>query len=241
MPLPIVQIDAFTAHRYAGNPAALMLLTTAQPASWMLAVAREMNPAETAFLTAEVDAFRLRWFTAHAEVDLCGHATLAAAHHLWEAGLLDASAEARFLTRSGLLTCRRDAPWIEMDFPLTPAQPSATPRDLAAMLGADVVTVQRSVFDLLVELPDAATVRRLQPDLTRLAEIDVCGVIVTAAADDRTADVVLRVFAPRAGRDRLTGYQASARGGYVNVSLQGDRVLLRGQAVTVLRGTLLFD
>jgi PhzF family phenazine biosynthesis protein len=264
MGLPIVQIDAFTDQPYAGNPAAVCVLLAPRPDAWMQAVAREMNLAETAFLLRQADGFSLRWFTPAAEVDLCGHATLASAHALWEQGLLAPAEPARFHTRSGLLTCRQADGWIAMDFPSTPAQVVAPPPDLAAALGATPVQVGRSPFDLLVELPDAAEVRTLRPDLTRLAQLDVRGVIVTALGDEPGYDFISRFFAPqvgvpedpvtgsahcclgpfwgeRLGKHELVGYQASARGGVVRVALAGERVVLSGQAVTVLRGELVAE
>ncbi|NTU81595.1 MAG: PhzF family phenazine biosynthesis protein [Chloroflexales bacterium] len=223
-----------------------------------------MNLAETAFLLPADDGYTLRWFTPVAEVDLCGHATLASAHALWEQGLLAADAPARFHTRSGLLTCTRAGTWIAMDFPATPPVAAAPPPDLAATLGIAPLSVGRSPFDLLVELPDAAAVRELRPDLTRLAQLEVRGVIVTAPGDTPGYDFVSRFFAPqvgvpedpvtgsahcclgpfwgaRLGKATLVGYQASARGGVVGVQLAGERVILRGQAVTVLRGELVTE
>ncbi len=264
MGLPIVQIDAFTDQPYAGNPAAVCMLLEPRPDAWMQAVAREMNLSETAFLLPTGDGYALRWFTPVAEVDLCGHATLASAHALWEQGLLAADAPAHFHTRSGLLTCTRAGAWITMDFPATPPVPATPPPDLAATLGAAPLSIWRSLFDLLVELPDAAAVRGLQPDLTRLAQLDVRGVIVTAPGDTSDVDFVSRFFAPqvgvpedpvtgsahcclgpfwgaRLGKTALVGYQASARGGVVGMDLVGERVILRGQAVTVLRGELVAE
>lgn len=264
MGLPIVQIDAFTDQPYAGNPAAVCVLPAPRPDGWMQAVAREMNLAETAFLLRRDNGYGLRWFTPTAEVDLCGHATLASAHALWEQGLLAPAEPARFHTRSGLLTCRREGAWITMDFPSTPAHAVTPPADLAALLGATPLSVGRSPFDLLVELPDAAAVRTLRPDLTRVAQVDARGIIVTAPGDEPAYDFVSRFFAPqvgvpedpvtgsahcclgpfwgeRLGKTELVGYQASARGGVVRVALVGERVMLSGQAVTVLRGELVAE
>lgn len=264
MGLPIVQIDAFTDQPYAGNPAAVCVLPTPRPEAWMQAVAREMNLAETAFLLRAGDGYDLRWFTPVAEVDLCGHATLASAHALWEQGLLAADDAARFHTRSGLLTCTRQGAWITMDFPATAPVEVDVPDGLAVALGVAPLSVGRSLFDLLVELPDAVAVRGLRPDLTLLAQLDVRGVIVTAPSDTPGYDFVSRFFAPqvgvpedpvtgsahcclgpfwgtRLGKADLVGYQASARGGVVGVRLVGERVLLRGQAVTVLRGELVAE
>ena len=229
---------------------------------WMASVAQEMNLAETAFLWAEGDEWRLRWFTPAVEVDLCGHATLAAAHVLWENGHLKRSLPARFQTRSGLLTCNLRGQWIEMDFPSTPAVAIDEPAGLAGALGTELVWTGQSKFDLLVEVADEATLRGLQPDFQALAQYAVRGVIVTAdAGAGGEHDFVSRFFAPASGvnedpvtgsahcalapfwaarldRQELIGYQASARGGVVKVKVMDDRVLLSGQAVTVLRGEL---
>ncbi len=261
MGVPLVQVDAFTDTPFAGNPAAVCVLDTPRPAPWMQAVAREMNLAETAFLEPRAGGFGLRWFTPTVEVALCGHATLAAAHVLWETERLAPTAQARFHTQSGVLTADRRGAWIELDFPATPPAPAEPPPALAQALGVAPKLVARSAFDYLVEVDGEATVRRLAPDLRALATVDTRGVIVTAPSDARAYDFVSRFFAPRAGIDEdpatgsshcclapfwgarlgkreMMGYQASARGGVVRVRLDGERVKLGGQAVTVLRGEL---
>lgn len=263
MPQPIVQVDAFTARPFAGNPAAVCLLPAAAEAMWMQEVAREMNLSETAFLHRADDGFALRWFTPEVEVDLCGHATLASAHVLWEDGHLAPDEEARFHTRSGLLTCRREEDgWITMDFPAKPEREGEPPAGLERALGAAPVHVRWSHFDLLVELGSEEDVRALRPDLGLLASVQARGVIVTARATTEGFDFVSRFFAPRVGVDEdpvtgsahcvlapfwsrrlgkaeMVGFQASRRGGVVRVRAAGDRVHLGGQAVTVLRGELL--
>ncbi|NTW00979.1 MAG: PhzF family phenazine biosynthesis protein [Oscillochloris sp.] len=264
MGLQIIQIDAFTNKPYTGNPAAVCILPAPRDDVWMQAVAREMNLAETAFLLQDGNAYQLRWFTPAMEIELCGHATLASAHALWEQELLTLDAPAQFYTRSGLLTCVRCGDWITMDFPATPPSKTTPPAEIAAALGATPISVGRSVFDYLVELEDAATVRMLEPDLTRLGQISARGIIVTAPSDKPGYDFVSRFFAPqsgipedpvtgsahcclgpfwgeRLGKDSLVGYQASARGGVVRVRLASDRVFLSGQAVTVLRGDLVTE
>ena len=258
----IVQVDAFADHPFGGNPAAVCVLPAARDAAWMQDVAREMNLAETAFLHPENEGYRLRWFTPAVEVALCGHATLASAHVLWEDGLLPRDRQARFHTQSGLLTAERHDSWIELDFPATPPAPVAPPAGLSAGLRAAPAWVGRSTFDYLVELDSEDAVRALKPDLAALERIDTRGVIVTSRATTAGYDFVSRFFAPRAGvpedpvtgsahcalapfwagrlgRTAMTGYQASTRGGVVRVRLAGDRVVLGGQAVTVLRGELL--
>jgi PhzF family phenazine biosynthesis protein len=195
-------------------------------------------------------------------VDLCGHATLASAHVLWEEGRVGAGEPIRFETRSGTLGARRSGEWIELDFPATPARPDDPPAGLLNALGiGEAVALGRSRFDWLVEVGDASMVRALAPDFTRLRAVEARGVIVTARSDEASHDFVSRFFAPaagvdedpvtgsahcalapwwsaRLGRTRLTGYQASARGGEVRVEHRGDRVGLAGCAITVLRGEL---
>jgi PhzF family phenazine biosynthesis protein len=259
---PFTQVDAFTDRPFAGNPAAVCLLPAERDAAWMQLVAREMNLAETAFLLRRGDGFDLRWFTPGAEVDLCGHATLASAHALWEGGDLPPEATARFQTRSGLLTAERRDGLIWLDFPATPAVDAVAPDDLTAGLAATILSVGRTPFDYLVVLESEAAVRALVPDLGRLGRLPVRGVIVTAPSATDEQDFVSRFFAPavgvpedpvtgsahcalapywadRLGRRDLRGYQASARGGLVQVRVRGERVLLGGQAVTVARGELL--
>ena len=265
MPIPLLLIDAFAERPFTGNPAAVCLLPAEAEPAWMQRVAGEMNQAETAFVVARSDGgFDLRWFTPTLEVDLCGHATLASAHALWETGRLVGDHAARFLTRSGWLTCRRDGARIVMDFPAQPARAAVPPaEDLADILGARLLWAGTNAIDWLIELDDAASVRGLDPDLRRLAEIPARAVIVTAASDDPAYDFVSRVFAPASGIDEdpvtgsahgclgpfwgkrlnksdLVGWQASRRGGAVGVGLRGQRVELRGGAVTVLRGELSF-
>jgi PhzF family phenazine biosynthesis protein len=262
MGIRIVQVDAFTDRPYTGNPAAVCILDAIPEDAWMQAIAGEMNLAETAFLVPEDGAFRLRWFTPLVEVDLCGHATLASAHVLWEEARLRPDEQARFHTRSGPLTCRREGEWIWMDFPALPAEPCEAPGGLVDALGVEPVRVARSRFDLLVELESEKVVRTLSPDLTALRKMSARGVIVTAAGVGEGTDFVSRFFAPSVGvdedpvtgsahcvlapwwaerleRDELTGYQVSARGGHVRVRSRGDRVELGGRAVTVLRGEIL--
>ena len=261
MGLEIVQVDAFTDRPFAGNPAAVCVLPEARDEKWMQNVALEMNLSETAFLVKQADGFDLRWFTPAVEVDLCGHATLASAHVLWERGYLKPIEEARFHTRSGVLTAVRTGDWIELNFPLEPEEQTAAPAGLTESLGVTPIYVGKTRFDYLAELDSEETVRRLQPDLGKLATVPVRGVMVTSASSSKDYDFVSRFFAPGAGIDEdpvtgsahcclgpfwgsrlgkteVTGYQASARGGVVQVRMNGDRVVLRGKAVIVLRGEL---
>ena len=261
MGIAITQVDSFTKRPFAGNPAAVCVLAFPHDEPWMQFVAREMNLSETAFLLRRDDDFDLRWFTPMVEVDLCGHATLASAHVLWEEGHLKLNQSARFHTRSGLLTAVKKGDWIEMDFPATPAEPVARVETLESGLGVKAIYVGRSSFDYLVEVDGEDEVRKLDPDFSVLRRLKVRGVIVTSRASGSEYDFVSRFFAPasgidedpvtgsthcclgpfwkdRLGRDALIGYQASARGGFVRTHCVGDRVQISGQAVTVLRGEL---
>ena len=261
--MKLVQIDAFTRQAFRGNPAAVCLLDRERDARWMQDVAAEMNLSETAFLLPAGDSgFTLRWFTPATEVALCGHATLASAHALWEEEILAPTAVAHFLTKSGLLTAQRKGDRIELDFPATLEQQSDAPAGLLESLGvSDPVYVGRNKFDYLVEVASEHMVRSLDPDHAQLRKIDVRGVIVTSRASSTDADFVSRFFAPgsgidedpvtgsahccltpywasRLGKHEMTAYQASPRGGFVYVRLAADRVKLAGHAVTVLRGEL---
>jgi PhzF family phenazine biosynthesis protein len=260
--LRITQVDAFTDTPFAGNPAAVCLLSAPRDEGWMQSVAREMNLSETAFLVKRDDGFALRWFTPAVEVALCGHATLASAHVLWEEGHLPAQSQARFHTKSGLLTGDRAGEWIELDFPAKREEPATVPPGLAEALGVTPKYVGKNQFDYLVEVDAEDTVRRLAPDHAGLAALPVRGVIVTSRASSPGYDFVSRFFAPgvgvpedpvtgsahcalgpfwqaRLGKSDFTAYQASPRGGTVRVRVAGDRVKLGGKAVTVLRGELL--
>ena len=258
----IVQVDAFASTPFTGNPAAVCVLDGAASDTWMQSVALEMNLSETAFLFREGDVFRLRWFTPTAEVALCGHATLASAHVLWQDGYLRAEEQARFQTLSGLLTADREASWIKLDFPADVPGQMEPPPGLFEGLGITrAVNTCRGAFDYIVELDDEEAVRRIAPDMNALQNIDARGIIVTARGGAGNHDFVSRFFGPavgvpedpvtgsahcalapywaeKLGRNEMTAYQASARGGVVKVAMKGDRVWLYGQAVTVLTGEL---
>jgi len=260
--VPIRTVDAFAGRPFEGNPAGVCLLEAPADERWMAAVAREMNLSETAFVGPEEAGWSLRWFTPATEVDLCGHATLAAAHVMWEERLAGAGEPIRFHTRGGILTATRHDPWIELDFPAAPPRPAEPPSDLVEAIGGSCSYVGRSALgDHLLLLDTDASVRALKPDLRRLADLPGRGTIVTAPADDEGFDFVSRFFAPgvgvdedpvtgsahctlgpywseRLGRGDLVGYQASRRGGTVRVRTEGERVVLGGRAVTVLRGEI---
>ena len=258
----LLQIDAFTAVPFHGNPAAVCFLDGPRPDAWMQAVAAEMNLSETAFLLPEGDGWRLRWMTPVAEVSLCGHATLASAHALWELGYLAPEAAAGFMTLSGRLTATRKDGWIEMDFPARDPQPEEPPAGLAEALGAAPVAVQRWHNSFLVEVGGEAELRGLAPDFAALRALPLRSVAVTCRSETEGYDFISRYFAPRmaVNEDPVTGsahcalatywsrklgktdfnaYQASPRGGELRLHLNGERVLLSGQAVTILKGELI--
>lgn len=272
MPRRIFGVDAFTAMLFGGNPAAVCLLDAGDESAvewpaeaWMQALAAEMNLSETAFVAPFDETFGLRWFTPTSEVQLCGHATLASAHVLWETGTVSREVPVQFDTRwKGQLTAMHTGDAIALDFPAAPSATVAEPAGLSAALGAQLRAVARNDLHHLVELEDAAAVRSLAPDFGALRSVDVEAVVVTAASDDDRYDFESRYFAPQHGIDEdpvtgsahtslgpywaaklgkrdLVGYQASARGGEVRVQVpESDttRVTLGGHAVTVWRGEL---
>jgi len=261
MGLTIYQVDAFTNEAFKGNPAAVCIMSAPASEEWMQKVAEEMNLSETAFLyQVEEGYYNLRWFTPCAEVDLCGHATLSAAHILYEIGQLKPEQKAHFHTKSGLLTAQLKNDWIELNFPATLEEEIAPPEELLSALGVKVRYVGKNLFDYLVEVELEEVVKGIQPDFAALAKLPVRGVIVTSKAKDY--DFVSRFFAPaigisedpvtgsahcclapfwkeRMGKIEFTAYQASKRGGIVKARVEGDRVYLAGQAKTVLRAELL--
>jgi PhzF family phenazine biosynthesis protein len=262
MSLRISLIDAFASKPFTGNPAAVCLLSDDADQAWMKQVAMEMNQAETAFLRRVDNGYNLRWLTPSIEVDLCGHATIAAAHFLWENGEEPPDSTIAFHTRSGTLSARLADGWIELDFPAEREKPCEPPECLLSALGitkACHVGINR--FDYIVQVETAREVRDLKPNIVELKHPSCRGVIVTAISNSPDCDFVSRFFAPaagidedsvtgsahcclapfwqeRTGKNKMVGYQASKRGGYVRVEVRGDRVLLGGQAVTTLRGEL---
>lgn len=263
MNIPISLIDAFTSEPFKGNPAAVCLLQQEQDAEWMQRVASEMNQSETAFVVPREDgSYSLRWFTPTVEVDLCGHATLASAHYLWENGHLTKNEQAKFHTLSGLLTADFSVEGIMLNFPAEPPVPVTAPEELIQGLGLIPRYVAKNRIDYLVEIDSEDTVRTLKPDFAMLARVEARGVIVTSKANRGSEyDFVSRAFYPASGcnedpvtgsahcalapywqrklrKDNLLAYQASARGGELKLAIVGNRVLISGKAVTILNGHL---
>lgn len=262
MPLPIYQVDAFTTGKqFSGNPAGICLLNKPADPVWMQNVAMEMNLAETAFLVPQNDGYDLRWFTPTVEVDLCGHATLASAHVLFETGRLKPDEQARFHSRSGLLTADRRDGLIELDFPAKPEQKSTAPPELLEGLGVNPKYIGKNQFDYIIEVESDNIVYEMKPDFSTLRTIQVRGVIVTSRSSSPEYDFISRFFAPGSGIDEdpvtgsahcclapywksrlnkseFTAYQASPRGGLLHIRMNGDRVYLGGKATTFFRGEL---
>jgi len=254
-------VDAFTDNHFSGNAAAVCILSEPRDDHWMQAMASEINFSETAFLDRKDGGYNLRWFTPVLEVDLCGYATLASAHILFEREYMKRQEQAQFYTRSGLLTAKRKGELIELDFPRQPPTSTSPPDGLIESLGVAPRFVGKNELYHIVEVDSEAIVRNLKPDFRRLASVPINGVAVTAKASTPGFDFVSRFFAPRVGvdEDPVTGsahcclgpfwedrlhksefiaYQASARGGVIHVRVGTDRVFLGGKAVTVLQGEL---
>jgi predicted PhzF superfamily epimerase YddE/YHI9 len=255
-------IDAFAERIGTGNPAGVCLLGQPADPAWMQSVAREMNLSETAFVIRENDGFNLRWFTPRTEIDLCGHATLAAAHILWEEGYLREDEPARFFTKSGTLSAGRAGNFIELDFPAVPEEPARAPAGLYRALGIQPCYTGKNRFDYLIEVASEREVRNIVPDISGLSRIPMRGVIVTSRASTPTFDFVSRFFAPSVGihedpvtgsahcclapywqkkikKNTLTAFQASERGGILHLRLETPgRVTIAGTAVTIWKGSV---
>lgn len=260
----VIQVDAFTKEAFQGNPAAVCILATPQDEQWMQLVAREINLSETAFLIRQENGYNLRWFTPVTEVPLCGHATLASAHTLWTEGYVPTEEAIHFYTLSGLLIARFNNNWIELDFPATISEPTPTPVDLKTVFNIPFKQVFSNYLGYLIEVESADLVKQLQPNFSLLKTLPINNAIITSlAAKNSEYDFVSRFFAPGLGinedpvtgsahcclapfwrdrlkKDEMLAYQASNRGGVVKINYTGgDRVLLAGQGITVMRGELL--
>lgn len=262
MNIPIYQIDAFTDIAFKGNPAAVVLLETPGEPAWMQAVAAEMNLSETSFVFPEGTGFNLRWFTPRTEVELCGHATLSAAHALWESGKVKEGKPITFFTQSGRLSIKKDRDLIEMDFPAAKVIQGDLPEEVVAAIGIVPDFIGISGEKWLLEYEDELTIRKISPDFAALRQYKGRGLIVTSLSERPGVDFVSRYFAPWVGIDEdpvtgsshvllapywgaklgkiyLTAQQISARGGTLKLRLSGDRVYIAGKALTVFKGELL--
>ena len=261
MGLPVCVVDAFADKPFTGNPAAVVFLDGPRDDAWRQSVAAEFNLSETAFVEPEGGGLRLRWFTPTLEVDLCGHATLASAHALWESGRVPLAEPVVFETRSGRLSARRDGEWIVLDLPAMPVRPAAPPPGLLTALADTPLAFCENDGLYLLEMDSEQTVRRAAPDLAAWAALTKKGLLLTAASRRATCDFVSRCFFPAEGiaedpvtgsahcslgpywaqrlnKPVLTAFQASRRGGFLLVRPKGERVEIGGRAVTAWRGEL---
>ncbi len=255
-------VNAFTQRPDGGNPAAVCLVDKLLPEKLMQEIASDFGLSETAFVENKKGVYGLRWFTPTIEVDLCGHATLASAHVLWEQGNVNPDSLITFETRSGNLTVEKNDNLLIMDFPREDAVECECPEELSEGLGTELIYTGKSRFDYIAEVNTEEVVRTLNSDLTILEKLDTRGIIITSASESKEYDFVSRFFAPRAGipedpvtgsahcclapywssrlnKLKLTGYQASKRGGFVFAELKESRVLLGGNAVTFSSGKLM--
>ncbi len=256
----IYQVDSFASELFKGNPAGVCMFVGHESEEWMRSMASEMNLSETAFLREVEEGYELRWFTPTTEVDLCGHATLAAAHILWETRELTPDQEARFMTKSGVLRATKMGDWIQLDFPMEEEEETEAPQEVLDGLGVPFLYVGKNRMDYLVEVESETIVRGLKPHMETLARLPNRGVMVTCRSADDRYDFVSRFFAPalgidedpvtgsahcclgpywqrKLGKDEFTAYQASQRGGVLKIKVDG-RVYIRGQAKTVFGGKI---
>ena len=260
--MKIFQVDAFTNEAFKGNPAGVCLLSEERSDLWMQNIASEMNLSETAFIYKQNENYSLRWFTPTVEVDLCGHATLASAHILWERKYVKDDSPIKFYTKSGILSATKNRDWIELDFPIEPAENSAIPDNLLESLSIEPLYVGKNRFDYIIEVESEEIIKNVNPDYKLLSTVNCRGVIITSISKSKDYDFVSRFFAPAAGmnEDPVTGsahcclapywkeklnknefiaYQTSKRGGILKISIRDDRTYIAGQAVTVFSGELL--
>ena len=261
MNIKLFTVDAFTDKPFKGNPAGVCILDNELTEAQMKNIAFEMNLAETAFVQRKGDIYSLRWFTPDSEVDLCGHATLATSHILWQTGLHDKSKSISYDTRSGILKANRVDGKIELDFPVDLEHPVNIPDELIRTIGVKPVYLGRAKWSYLAELDSEETVRKIKPDFVIMETLEAWGLIITARSSTKEFDFVSRFFAPRKGvpEDPVTGsahcilgpywmkklgknemiaYQASKRGGILGVKVDGERVKLTGNAITMLDAKL---
>lgn len=264
MKIPIYQVDSFSVKPFKGNPAGVCLLEQPRDPAWMQAVAAEMNLSETAFLCPKGDDYLLRWFTPSTEVNLCGHATLASAHILFEFGFYDPDETIRFHTNSGLITATFNRGTIELDMPLIQPVPAQSSPLLEEILGFIPVAVAQSEDGaiLLAELANTSAITAFEPDFKKINRLEAANLVITAAKGNSEFDFISRFFSPRSGipedpvtglghcilapywaqklgKEKLVAYQASARGGTVWCRLAKNRVFLGGKAVTLFAGEVL--
>lgn len=256
--MKLYQVDAFTDKLFKGNSAGVCILDKQISEEMMQSIAMEMNLSETAFLLKQDNGFNLRWFTPESEVDLCGHATLASAHILWEEGYLDQNEQAIFYTKSGVLKAFKDGEYITLDFPLELAQQVNPPDDLIKAFNVPFLYAGKNRMDYIIEVENEEVIKALKPDFELLKRVKARGVIVTSASSNPEYDFVSRFFAPRVGinedpvtgsahcclgpywsnklkKDSLIAYQASKRGGILKLRILKERIHIGGKAVTFFK------
>lgn len=254
-------INAFASEPFSGNPAAVCILERDIEDDLKQQIAMEINLSETAFVVSGEDGFNLRWFTPLTEVDLCGHATLAAAHIIWEEDIVKSNEIIKFFTRSGEIGVKMEDGLISMGFPTEPVIPVENTEEVAKCINSQILYAARNRFDYLLEIATEDELKRLVPDFSAISGLDSRGLIVTCRSDSGDWDFASRFFAPRVGINEdpvtgsahcalgpywssklgkidLTGFQASQRGGLVYVKIKEKKVILGGKAVTVMQGNL---
>lgn len=261
MKIKVFTVDAFTDKLFSGNPAGVCLLEEDLPEETLIGISSEMNLSETAFVKKTEDGFNLRWFTPKVEVQLCGHATLASSHILWQEGILSPDEEARFHTLSGLLTVTNDNGEYEMDFPAYDVKEVLQNEKLISALGVNPIAFAEAEHHYICELENEEQLRNISPSFETLMGLEKFGTIITSVSSQNGYDFVSRFFAPakginedpvtgsahcslgpywmsKTGKNEFTAYQASERGGTVKIKMKDGRVLLKGRAVTFLEGEL---
>tara|TARA_A100001037_G_scaffold305717_1_gene347000 strand:+ start:8118 stop:8912 length:795 start_codon:yes stop_codon:yes gene_type:complete len=259
----LFHVDAFTQFPFSGNPAAVCILPSSADETWMQRVASEINLSETAFINKkDSESYFLRWFAPKGEVELCGHATLASAHVLWDEGLHPYDQRIKFITKIGKISCKAVQNWIQMRFPIIEFEEESLPKEIADYIGTiPKFCAKTSLNDFLLEVESEDVLKALQPNFQKLQELECRGVIVTASSDENDFDFVSRFFAPSIGIDEdpvtgsshcslgtfwsekfskkiLIGKQISEREGIIKVSVEQDNIILSGQAVTLVRSEL---
>ncbi|MDR0232279.1 MAG: PhzF family phenazine biosynthesis protein [Dysgonamonadaceae bacterium] len=258
----IFQVDAFTDKPFKGNPAGVMIVTEEVSSDWMQNIALEMNLSETAFIFPRENDFQIRYFTPVKEVPLCGHATLASAHIIYELGLKAVNETIKFKAEGADLTIKRENDWIVMDFPKYPIQKTDIHKDFKRLVGFDPIEMYSSIYDWVIAIAETESeILNSKPNFTLLTENGLGHLMITSKSDSKQADFVVRCFAPIAGinEDPVTGsahcaltplwaeklgkteldsLQLSKRTGHLKVKLNNDRVEIKGKALTIFEAKM---
>jgi PhzF family phenazine biosynthesis protein len=261
-PKTIYQVDAFTAEPFKGNPACVCILEKEMPKKWMQNIAAEMNLSETAFIVKDNEKYKIRYFTPESEVPLCGHATLASAHIMYEAGIIAADKKITFIAKAGELMIRKSGNWINMNFPAYSFDPVRIPADIEKIIGIKPAELYRTSHGWrMALLLGEHELRNMKPDFNLMKDSVYGDLIVTAPSEDTNFDFCVRCFAPalginedpvtgsahcvlvpfwhkKTGREEFVSHQISLRSGILKVALKGDRVQISGHAKTIFRAEL---